>query len=201
MQRAAVADVEPETPGEVVRRTLTGTLGTTHVAVNHYRLPPGEGLPGGLHAHADQEEVFVVAAGVATFETWTPGRRTDEGAAGEGDEVTVRAGEAVRFAPGEFQSGRNDGDADLVVLAMGAPPDSEDLRLPVACPDCGHGEVRLDASGGEATFGCPACGVDHVPGACPECGHADLHVALRDGEPRAVCRGCGAEFEEPPCRG
>jgi hypothetical protein len=60
-------------------------VGTEHVAINHYQVPAGEGLPSGLHAHYDQEEVFVVLAGEATFETLREG------------EVTVGARAAIRF--------------------------------------------------------------------------------------------------------
>jgi uncharacterized cupin superfamily protein len=47
---------------------LSAALDATSVAINRYRLAPGEEFPGGLHAHADQEEVFVVLEGEATFD-------------------------------------------------------------------------------------------------------------------------------------
>jgi len=52
--------------------------------------------------------VFYVLSGTATFET-------------EAGEVTVDAGEAIRFVPGEFQQGSNRGDERVVALAPGAP--------------------------------------------------------------------------------
>jgi len=52
-------------------------------------------------------------------------------------EVTVSEGEVIRFAPGEFQSGKNDSDGEVVAFAMGAPRDSEDVRVPQDCPECG----------------------------------------------------------------
>jgi uncharacterized cupin superfamily protein len=60
VERAAFGDAD----GRVVR--LGDALGTEHVAANRYRLSPGDGFPGGPHAHSDQEEVSVVLAGAAT---------------------------------------------------------------------------------------------------------------------------------------
>ncbi|MFC7046252.1 cupin domain-containing protein [Halobacteriaceae archaeon GCM10025711] len=197
METVAIDDVEPDRFGAGVdRHVLSSPLGTTDVAINRFSVASGEELPAGLHAHADQEEVFVVLAGEATFETLV------EGADGrEAGEVTVGAGEAIRFAPGEFQSGRNDADTDLVVLAMGAPRDSEDVRIPVACPACGHEDVRLDAGGDRPTFVCPDCGDEHVPAPCPACGSEDLHTTLgADARVIVVCRECDAAFDEPPLR-
>ncbi|MDS0299034.1 cupin domain-containing protein [Halogeometricum sp. S1BR25-6] len=85
MERVAFDTVEPsayETSAE--RRSLSDPLGTTDVALNRYRVAPGDRLAG-LHAHPGQEEVFVVLAGEATFETldWRVGeRRADDGGGG-----------------------------------------------------------------------------------------------------------------------
>ncbi len=193
MELVSFADVEPA--GDAVdRQALTGPLGTTDLAINRYRVPPGEGLPAGLHAHADQEEVFVVLAGVARFETLVRGD-------GEwvADEVTVAADEAIRFPPGEFQSGHSVGEADLVVLALGAPRDSEDVRLPASCPDCGRPTLRLDTGDDGLTFRCPDCDGVFVPAPCPQCGSDDLRITL--GEDRrtvVVCEDCSGRFPEPP---
>ncbi|WP_435065655.1 cupin domain-containing protein [Halobaculum sp. EA56] len=167
---------------------LGDALVTEHVAINRYRLPPGDGFPGGLHAHADQEEVFVVIEGEATFETLD-------------GEVTVAAGGAVRFAPGEYQTGENRGDEELVALALGAPRESDDVRVPATCPDCGAVGLRLDADGSGTVFRCPDCGVEHVPEPCPDCG-ADALAFVTDDEHRPVvaCDDCGATFAEAPLR-
>ena len=190
---------------DVVKRALSAPLGTEHLAVNHYRIPSGAGLPGGLHAHVDQEEIFVVLSGVAVFETYVPaagavatGTARTSGMAAEGGELVVEAGETVRFAPGEFQSGRNGGDDELEVLALGAPRDTEDVRLPVACPECGHSDLRLE-TGGELTFVCPDCGAERGPRPCPDCGHENLQVTLDDaGAVVTACRDCESTFETPP---
>jgi len=193
MEQVSLADVEP-TGDRIDRRALTGPLGTTDLAINQYRVLPGEGLPAGLHAHGDQEEVFVVLAGVARFETLT--REDGEWVPSE---VTVAAGEAIRFSPGEFQSGRNGGDDELVVLALGAPRDSQDVRVPATCPDCDRPTLRLDTDGDGVTFQCPDCGGTFVPAPCPACGSDDLRITLGDDRPTVVvCGDCGASFPEPP---
>lgn len=158
MEHVSVDDVEPEpADGGSERRSLTDPLSTEHVAINRYTLEPGERFSGSVHAHMDQEEVFLVLAGEATFETC------------EG-EVDVDSGEAIRFAPGEFQSGRNDGEEAVTAFALGAPRDSEDVRiaeipvlgLDVSCPDCRKGEMRLSGREG-VELRCPDCGGELNP--------------------------------------
>ncbi|MFB6223817.1 MAG: cupin domain-containing protein [Haloarcula sp.] len=112
------------------RRDLSDPLGTSEMAINHYRVAPGDGLPGGLHSHMDQEEVYLVLAGEMSIETMA------------GSE-TVTAGEAVSFDRGEFHTGRNDSDTNLVVLALGAPRETDDIRLPAACPACGNENLQM----------------------------------------------------------
>lgn len=51
------------------RNPLSDQLGATGSAINAYRLSPGERFADGLHAHMDQEEVFVVITGEAAFQT------------------------------------------------------------------------------------------------------------------------------------
>ena len=148
MEKVSIGDVEPNAFGsDIDRRGLSDPLETTDFALNRYRLDPGERFSGGMHAHMDQEEVFVIVEGEATFETMD-------------GEVTVGEAEVIRFAPGEFQSGKNDSDGEVVAFAMGAPGDSEDVRLPQNCPECGHDNVR--AIPGEDGFDlqCPDCGAE-----------------------------------------
>lgn len=172
--------------GSVHKLDLTEALGTTEVALNCYSIPTGDGLPGGLHTHMDQEEVFVVLDGVASFETFEGVQR-------------VEAGEAIRFGPGEFQSGRNVGDSDLQLLAIGAPKQTRDVRIPAVCPDCGGETLRLDFTGDTITFHCPVCSSEHVPADCPNCGHSDLEIGLgEETETVVVCHQCDARFDEPP---
>ncbi len=108
-----------------VKRPLGRALGLEHAALNYYELAPGESFAFGYHRHADQEEVFVVQRGTATFET-------------EDGPVEVGGGEAVRFAPGEWQRGVNEGDERVVALALGAPADSGETEILRDCGDCGE---------------------------------------------------------------
>ena len=194
MKKTAIADAaSTELGDDAAVRDLAGLLGATDLAVNHYRIPPAEEFPSGLHAHGDQEELFVVLDGAATFERLGPEKD-------EASEVTVEAGEVVRFAPGEYQSGRNAGDDLLAVLALGAPPDSEEVRIPLDCPECGHGYLSPEASEASAagvTLDCPACDAANVPQGCPDCG-AEMRVAVGDGSETVVrCPECGAEVGSP----
>jgi uncharacterized cupin superfamily protein len=189
MKQIPISEVEPSTFGnDIDRRGLSEPLGTTDVAINHYRITSGEGLPGGIHAHMDQEEVFVIVNGEAIFETMDA-------------KIVVGAGEAIRFAPGEFQSGKNNSDDELVMFAMGAPRDTEDERIPIECLDCGHDDLRLSTGGTDLTFVCPDCGAEYVPQACPECGSDDMRITLdKNTQTIVVCHVCDAEFEYPPLR-
>jgi len=198
VRRVSVDDVEPRALGDASeRRDLAAPLGATGFAVNRYRVAPGEGFPAGLHAHADQEEVFVVLAGEATFETLD-------------GEVTVGAGEAVRFVPGEFQTGRNDGTVALVALALGAPRESEDVRVPRTCPKCDRGDVRVAGGEDGVAFVWPDCGAERSPAPCPDCRGGDLRFTVTRGggrsdgggeserEPVVVCPDCGLELDDAP---
>ena len=132
MEKIAVDDVEvvPHPMGvNTERRPISDALGTDDVTVVHYALQPDEQFSGGIHTHHDQEEVFVILEGSATFEV---GRRGEES-------VTVEAGEAVRFAPGDFQAGRNESDDVVVGLAVAAPGTSHDwgeIESPAPCSAC-----------------------------------------------------------------
>lgn len=130
-----------------LEHTLCGALGTSDVALSRYRVPPDSGLPSGLHTHLNQEEVFVVLHGILTFETLS-------------DPVVVNEAEAVRFAPGEYQTGVNSHDATAVVLAIGAPKGSRVVRVPLDCPDCGERGLSPEWQDGEVLLGCPDCGAE-----------------------------------------
>jgi uncharacterized cupin superfamily protein len=69
--------------------------------------------------------VFYVLEGTTTFETEDGG-------------VSVDAGEAVRFAPGEWQQGHNEGDEQVVALAIGAPQESGETTILRKCEACGE---------------------------------------------------------------
>ncbi len=150
MEHVAIDDVDhPPTisPADVVR-VLGPELGTTDVAVNHFELEPGNQFGFDYHRHGDQEEVFVVLAGTATF-------RTEDG------DVEVGAGEAIRFGPGELQLGRNEGPERVVALAIGAPRDSTAIEYYRPCPACDEDTVQdltVDAAAGTLRITCTQCG-------------------------------------------
>lgn len=151
MEHASVDDVDSRGPAGSLG--LSDPLGTTDFAINHYQLDPGEDFSSGLHTHLDQEEVFYVISGTATFEY------TDD-PLGETETVEVGPDEAVRFAPGEYQTGQNEGDEPVEALAFGAPKGSEDVRVPGPCPECGEEALELTFEGGEMGTRCPECGAE-----------------------------------------
>lgn len=133
-----------------------------------------------------QEEIFVVLVGEATFET-------------SDGEVTVGEREAIRSSPGEFQSGKNNSNSELTAVAVGAPRGTDDIQIPVMCPNCEHDTLRFQMRGDELTFVCPDCAAEHVPQNCPACSHSNLRVILNETDHVVVvCQNCDAEFEKPP---
>ncbi|MFB6310069.1 MAG: cupin domain-containing protein [Salinirussus sp.] len=132
------------------RAGLTEALSLSDAAINYYELGPGDGFSGGLHTHTDQEEIFVILEGTATFETDT-------------DTFEVSAGEAVRFAPGEYQTGQNEGNERVRGLAIGAPREQGETRSAVKCRECGaeYHVVRWD--GDQLHLDCPECGHSFAP--------------------------------------
>lgn len=138
--------------GAADRRDVSTALGTTDVALMYYELEPGQRLSGGYHTHLDQEELFYVLDGEAEFKT-------------EDGKRTVGAGEVIRFAPGEFQTGYNhyDNERVLRVLAVGAPPGMDETVSIFECPNCGERaehDVHLDEEGGTGATTCRACGFE-----------------------------------------
>ena len=129
------------------RRDVGAAIGAEHMAAVHYELEPGEQFSGGLHTHHDQEEVFYVIEGTATFEHREP-RSGSSGSSGEHADpqddtrkTEVEAGEAIRFEPGEFQCGRNESDDTIVALALAAPGRRHDwaaLESFAPCGECGE---------------------------------------------------------------
>ncbi|MHB9287676.1 cupin domain-containing protein [Halobacteriales archaeon Cl-PHB] len=148
MQHVAIDDVDDWIGPSAVKRPLARALGAENVAINYYELDTGDQFGFGYHRHPDQEEVFYVLAGTATFET-------------EDGDVAVEAGEALRFAPGEWQLGRNDGDQRVEALALGAPADASDAEIRRECDDCGE---RTPASIERAEDG------DGLVTVCEDCG-------------------------------
>jgi uncharacterized cupin superfamily protein len=125
MERVSLDDVDDRMGPATEKRLVGDALGAVGVALNHYVLAPGDSFAFGYHAHEDQEEIFYVVSGTATFET-------------EESEVAVGPDEAIRFAPGEHQRGWNRGDEDVVALAIGAPAEMGATEILRECGDCGE---------------------------------------------------------------
>lgn len=150
MKQIAIDDVDhPPTisPADVLR-PLGWALETDDVAVNYFELAPGDSFGFDYHRHLDQEELFYVMAGTATF-------RTEDG------DVEVGAGEVIRFAPGEFQLGRNAGPDRVRALAIGAPGETTEIEYLRPCPDCGEETIQtleIDREAMVIEIRCVACG-------------------------------------------
>lgn len=125
MEKVSIEDVDSWMGPASVKRPVSRALQTDHVAINYYELEPGDTFGFGYHRHPEQEEVFHILEGTATFQTE------------EGD-VDVQAGDAIRFEPGEWQLGRNAGGERVVALALGAPAETSDAEIRKECPDCGE---------------------------------------------------------------
>lgn len=160
MRKVAIEDVDVErSPLGVhsVRKPVSGALGSEHFAMNYFELQPGESFSGGLHTHHDQEELFYVQSGEATFDV------ADEPSTDAAESVAVGAGEVVRFPPGQFQEGYNDGDEPVEGFAFGAPSsrhDWEAIETALHCSECGeetgHGLSLTEDDRFE--FTCTDCG-------------------------------------------
>ena len=180
MRTLTVEEVEPrELGGGSSCRRLSDPLGTTDLAINQYRVGPGDRL-WGLHTHVDQEELYLVLEGGATLET-------------EGGTIDLEAGEVARFAPGEFHGVRNDGESAVTLLALGAPLDTTDLRVPIPCRECGHRCTRPTVTeDGIAVLRCPDCEATSAV-ECPQCGSEEKRAVLAEDRETVLdtCLDCG----------
>jgi mannose-6-phosphate isomerase-like protein (cupin superfamily) len=105
----------PDRPCEL--RRVSEAAGLSRMAVNRFRAEPGEQLPLAYHYHDEQEELFVVLDGTLAVDT---PERTYE----------VPAGSFFAVEPESPQRAHNpaDADADVTVVAVGAPPVSGDVH-------------------------------------------------------------------------
>ncbi len=150
MEKVAVDELDRWMGPASIKRPLGKALGAEHMAVNYYELEPGDSFAFGYHAHENQEELFYILDGEATFETET------------GD-IEVDAGDAIYFKPGEFQQGHNRGETPVRALAIGAPQDAGELTLLRSCETCGeqtnHEITATDDRSALVTI-CQTCGTE-----------------------------------------
>lgn len=148
MRKVTVDELDRHLSTASVKRPVGEALGIEGFAMQYYELEPGESFSTSVHTHLDQEEVFYVLDGTATFET-------DDGSVG------VAAGEAIRFAPGEYQHGYNGTESRVAGLAFGAPKESEDGRI--ECQQCGARAapaIRWTDDRDAIVFDCDECGAE-----------------------------------------
>jgi len=111
----------PHEPGEPARHVaeLQEQVGFTHTRGNVWRYEPR--ARGRRHVHTEQEETFIVLAGVLTLHLGEPPQRH-----------VIPAGGIVNVEAGTPLQTVNEGDEDLVVYAYGSPPDDGAELLPSA---------------------------------------------------------------------
>lgn len=152
MEKAAIEEVEEFLTNATVMKPLSRAVGATDVAINYFEVEPGDAFSNTLHTHTDQEEIFFIISGTATWET-------DDG------EFVVEDGEIIRFGPGEYQHGYNDGSETIIALAIGAPQETETAYL--ECQKCGAREEPTMEMNDDRTA---------IDVRCPECGHEIAYV-------------------------
>ncbi len=145
MEKVAIDDLANEPRVADVQKHATEQLALSDMALNYYELEPGESFSGGMHTHMDQEEVFYVMEGTATFET-------------PADTHEVGPDEVIRFAPGEYQEGKNEGDDRIRALAFGAPREMGETRAKLPCRECGADYHETEVHEDGVTLTCPDCG-------------------------------------------
>jgi quercetin dioxygenase-like cupin family protein len=87
------------------------SLGLRAFGMNLVELEPGESIPEHDETERDQEEVFVVVEGTATFLI-------------DGEEHEAPAGSLVRLDPDPRRAAINRGDAKVTLLIVSAPRSS-----------------------------------------------------------------------------
>ncbi|MEF8814667.1 MAG: cupin domain-containing protein [Halovenus sp.] len=147
MKRTNTVDAKPTRGTASVTRSLADSLGVGGFQWIYFEVEPGETFSVCYHAHPDEEEIFYVLDGRATFET-------------EDGEIYIESGEAVRFEPGEFQHGFNETEEPVIALAFSAPRDRE-IGGVIECPECGkrdHPRKETSDDGNVTIIVCNACG-------------------------------------------
>lgn len=132
---------------------LVARLGALWAHVKVY----AEGGENGLHAHVDEDHLFLVLSGEAAFRD------------GSGQTMVVGALEGIAIAHGELYSFRSCGTSNLVLLRVGAPRDTRlvegDLNELLRGPDIPVGVTgRVGPDGLGAPVDAPANGTGALPG-------------------------------------
>jgi len=95
------------------------SLGLTSFGMNVVELPPGESIPEHDEVASDQEEVFIVLSGDATFVI-------------DGEDHPARAGTFARLDPEPTRTVVNKSDGEVTLLIVSAPRTSGYEPMPWA---------------------------------------------------------------------
>ena len=106
---------EPDEPPRHVAE-LSDLAGFAHTRGNLWRYEPG--AKGRRHRHKNQEETFVVLAGMLTMYVGDPPERQD-----------VPAGGLIHVEAQTPLQSVNHADEELVIYAYGTPPESERAEI------------------------------------------------------------------------
>jgi mannose-6-phosphate isomerase-like protein (cupin superfamily) len=172
MEHIEIDDIDHvEHPAHVnsVRKPVSSVLGTTAFALMYNELAPGEAFSGALHTHHDQEEIFYILEGTATFEV---GR--------DRDQIEVREQEIIRFAPGEFQRGFNESSSRVIALIFSAPGAEHDWteeELRIECREC---EAETSHSIATVEVGSWQADTLDLRMTCRECGNSYTTANITD---------------------
>jgi mannose-6-phosphate isomerase-like protein (cupin superfamily) len=162
------------------RRPLAREIEAMGFAATVFDLAPSEAFSGGLHTHDDQEELFYVVEGTATFEI-----RAEPDA--DSEHVEVSACEAIHFEAGDaYQTGVNESDASLWGIAIGVPGNRhrwEGVEAVLAC------------EGADATRPTVSSLPTRGPG-CPKPGRWSSPAPSAAGRPENAARRTSAENGE-----
>ena len=103
------ATFTPTTSGDPTREIMRLSELLQSTRANAWRLPAGTNVR--RHLEKVQEEIFVVLEGTATIRLGEPA-----------EAIELPRGSIAIVQPGTPIQLRNDGDAEIVVLVVGAPP-------------------------------------------------------------------------------
>lgn len=169
MQKVASDDVPvvPHLMGvNSERRPVSRAVDEMDFAMVLFELQPGEAFSGAPHKHLNQEELFYVLEGTATWETKT-------GPGAEPEYIEVGAGELIHFAEDDvYQNGRNESEEVVKAITVGAPGARHEWEQALGLADC------------------PECGVETVHTFRPVEDAADVRMPSPE-EMVISCRECG----------
>jgi mannose-6-phosphate isomerase-like protein (cupin superfamily) len=150
MKKTSVDSAEIEPSPASVKRRLSDPLETAKLVVCHYELDEGESTAFGLHAHSNQEEVFIVQSGELTIEM-------------EDGRTTAAEGEVIATTSGEYHQAVNAGSERVRVLVVAAPPEPDEVDLRRECETCAsttRQRVESDEGGEVKLTVCTECGTE-----------------------------------------